>query len=282
MVARLKAHGLVGRTGGRIRRHLHPDLDRRRRRRPGRRRRARQPRQHRLGMGASASSSAFTSPAEITGGHLNPAVTSRNAVFSGFPWRKVLPYSLAQTARRVRRRADRALELHRGHRRASTRATRSRARASSPRCPATAPDRRVSEWGAFRDQIIGTAILLFLVFAVTDPRNTSPLANMAPVVVGFIVVAIGMAWGTDAGYAINPARDFGPRLASFFTGYGSAFRDQYGNLYFWVPIVGPADRRPPRRLALQGADRAVPARRRADTGGHAVGRADARVRRRQR
>ena len=48
-----------------------------------------------------------------------------------------------------------------------------------------------------------------------------------------------MAWGTDAGYAINPARDFGPRLASFFTGYGSAMRDQNGGLYFWVPIVGP-------------------------------------------
>ena len=38
---------------------------------------------------------------------------------------------------------------------------------------------------------------------------------------------------------INPARDFGPRLASFLTGYGTAFRDQYGNLYFWVPIIAP-------------------------------------------
>jgi glycerol uptake facilitator protein len=53
------------------------------------------------------------------------------------------------------------------------------------------------------------------------------------------VVAIGFAWGTDAGYAINPARDFGPRLASFVTGYGGAWRDQYGNFYFWVPIIGP-------------------------------------------
>jgi glycerol uptake facilitator protein len=58
-------------------------------------------------------------------------------------------------------------------------------------------------------------------------------------VVGFLIVAIGMAWGTDAGYAINPARDFGPRLASFFTGFHHAFQDQYGNLYFWIPIVGP-------------------------------------------
>jgi glycerol uptake facilitator protein len=62
---------------------------------------------------------------------------------------------------------------------------------------------------------------------------------MAPFIVGLIVVGIGMAWGTNAGYAINPARDFGPRLASFLTGYGTAFEDQNGDLYFWVPIVGP-------------------------------------------
>jgi glycerol uptake facilitator protein len=97
----------------------------------------------------------------------------------------------------------------------------------------------VHEWGAFRDQIIGTAILLFLVVAITDTRNTAPAANLAPVVIGLLVVAIGMAWGSDAGYAINPARDLGPRLASFLTGYGTAFRDQYGNLYFWVPIIAP-------------------------------------------
>ena len=48
-----------------------------------------------------------------------------------------------------------------------------------------------------------------------------------------------MAWGTLDGYAINPARDFGPRLASFLTGYGSSMRDQNGDLFFWVPIIGP-------------------------------------------
>jgi glycerol uptake facilitator protein len=62
---------------------------------------------------------------------------------------------------------------------------------------------------------------------------------MAPFIIGLLVVGIGMAWGSDAGYAINPARDFGPRLASFLTGYQTAFSDQYGNLYFWVPIIGP-------------------------------------------
>jgi len=97
----------------------------------------------------------------------------------------------------------------------------------------------VGTTAALIDQIIGTAILLFLIFAVTDPRNSAPMANLTPVVVGFIVLAIGIAWGTNAGYAINPARDFGPRLASFVTGYGTAWRDQNGSLYFWVPIVGP-------------------------------------------
>ena len=97
----------------------------------------------------------------------------------------------------------------------------------------------VSDLGGLRDQIIGTMILVFVIFALTDLRNSSPLANLAPVVIGLLVVAIGMAWGTDAGYAINPARDFGPRLAAFITGYGGTFRDQYGDLYFWVPIVGP-------------------------------------------
>ncbi|HEX4702417.1 MAG TPA: aquaporin, partial [Pseudonocardiaceae bacterium] len=97
----------------------------------------------------------------------------------------------------------------------------------------------VTDWGAFRDQIIGTAILLFLIVAITDIRNWSPAANLAPLIVGFVVVGIGMAWGTDAGYAINPASDFGPRLASFFTGYGTAFQDQYGHPYFWIPIVAP-------------------------------------------
>jgi glycerol uptake facilitator protein len=48
-----------------------------------------------------------------------------------------------------------------------------------------------------------------------------------------------MAWGTDAGYAINPARDLGPRLASFITGYGGAWRDKTGYLYWWIPIVAP-------------------------------------------
>ena len=174
---------------------------------------------------------------KISGGHINPAVTVALAVFRGFPWRKVGPYALAQTAGAfvagllVRWDYTEALaKADPGH------TIKTQGVFSTLPGNGSLP---VHEWGAFRDQVIGTAILLFLVVAITDVRNTAPAANLAPVVIGLLVVAIGMAWGSDAGYAINPARDFGPRLASFLTGYGTSFRDQYGNLYFWVPIIAP-------------------------------------------
>ncbi|MFC4531148.1 MIP/aquaporin family protein [Sphaerisporangium dianthi] len=173
----------------------------------------------------------------ISGAHLNPAVTLALAVFKGFEWRKVLPYSLAQTAGAfvaallVRWNYSEVLaSVDPGH------TIKTQGVFSTLPGNGTLP---VTEWGAFRDQVIGTAILLFLILAITDVSNSAPGANLAPFVIGLLVVAIGMAWGTNAGYAINPARDFGPRLASFLTGYGTAWRDQYGNLYFWVPIVAP-------------------------------------------
>jgi glycerol uptake facilitator protein len=97
----------------------------------------------------------------------------------------------------------------------------------------------VSVTNAFFDQVVGTAILVFVVFALTTANNNPPMANIGPVVIGLLVVGIGMAWGVNAGYAINPARDFGPRLATMLTGYGNALNDQNGYPYFWVPIVGP-------------------------------------------
>jgi len=175
--------------------------------------------------------------ARLSGAHLNPAVTLSLAIFRGFAWRKVAPYALAQTlgafvaALLVRWNYTELLaKFDPGH------------TIKSQFIFSTLPGNGVypvSEWGALRDQIIGTAILVLVIMALTDVRNTAPKANMGALITGLLVVAIGMAWGADAGYAINPARDFGPRLASFITGYRHAWRDQYGDIYFWVPIVGP-------------------------------------------
>ncbi|MEV3925250.1 MIP/aquaporin family protein [Actinomadura coerulea] len=175
--------------------------------------------------------------ARTSGGHLNPAVTLALAVFKGFPWRKVLPFWFAQTlgafvaALIVRWDYSEILaKFDPGH------TLKTQFVFSTLPGNGSLP---IGTWGAFRDQVIGTAILLFLVLALTDMRNAPPLANLAPLIIGIVVVAIGMAFGSDAGYAINPARDFGPRLAQYITGYDTAWRDQYGDLYFWVPIVAP-------------------------------------------
>jgi glycerol uptake facilitator protein len=175
--------------------------------------------------------------ARLSGGHINPAVTVALAVFKGFPWRKVIPFIFAQTlgafiaALIVRWDYSEILDkFDPGH------TTKTQFVFSTMPGNGSLP---IHTWGAFRDQIIGTAILLFLVLTLTDLRNSPPLANMAPFIIGLIVVAIGMAFGSDAGYAINPARDFGPRLAQYITGYDNAWRDQYGHFYFWVPLVAP-------------------------------------------
>jgi len=173
----------------------------------------------------------------ISGAHINPAVTLALALFQKFPARKIAPYVIAQflgaffAALIVRWNYTEAIgKVDPGH------TIKTQGIFSTLPGNGVLP---VSAWGGFRDQIIGTAILVFLIFALTDARNSPPLANLTPLLVGLLVVAIGMAWGTNAGYAINPARDFGPRVASYLTGYGTAFRDQYGGFYWWVPIAGP-------------------------------------------
>jgi glycerol uptake facilitator protein len=101
--------------------------------------------------------------------------------------------------------------------------------------------------GPLIDQIVGTAFLLMFVVALIDVRNAAVQSNLAPLAIGLAVAAIGMSYGANAGYAINPARDFGPRLFAYFAGWGKvalpgsynfgggfAFSD-----YFWIPIVGP-------------------------------------------
>ena len=92
--------------------------------------------------------------------------------------------------------------------------------------------------GGFIDQIVGTALLVGVIFGITDSRNSPAPSGLAPVIVGLLVVLIGATFGFNAGYAINPARDFGPRLFTAIAGWGSeVFRA--GNGWWWIPIVAP-------------------------------------------
>src|SRR5262249_20008274 len=85
-------------------------------------------------------------------------------------------------------------------------------------------------------QVIGTALLVGLILAITDPRGPAVPAALQPLLIGLVVVAIGISWGGMHGYAINPARDLGPRLFTLAAGFKNT---GFGSHAYWVPIVGP-------------------------------------------
>ena len=168
----------------------------------------------------------------ISGAHLNPAVTLTLAVFRGFPWRKVMPYSVAQTAGAfvaaalvycnylpAFHRVDPGLERTAG-------------------IFTTFPAFPDLPKAGFLDQVVGTALLLLLILAITDERNMPPGSNLSPLMIGLVVVAIGMSFGGMHGYAINPARDLGPRLFTVVAGFrNNGITD--GSHVWWVPIAAP-------------------------------------------
>lgn len=184
----------------------------------------------------------------VSGAHINPAVTLAMAVRRGFAWAKVLPYIFSQVVGAFTGAALVYLVYHNaisafdgamkgpktnGHTLASF----------SIFATFPAPYFHGGNWGPLIDQIVGTAFLVMFVVAVIDLRNQAVKANLGPLIIGFAVAAIGMSYGANAGYAINPARDFGPRLFTYAAGWGSlafpgsvsgAFSD-----YWWIPIVGP-------------------------------------------
>src|ERR1700761_911302 len=187
----------------------------------------------------------------VSGAHINPAVTLAFAVRRKFAWVKVLPYWGAQVcgafvgAALVWLVYDNAINLINFVDKTPKSGGQALATFS---IFATFPAGyfRGGYGGPLIDQIVGTAFLLIFVVAIIDVRNTAVGSNMAPLIIGFAVAAIGMSYGANAGYAINPARDFGPRLFAWFAGWGKvALPGSYSSPgltfsnYWWIPIVGP-------------------------------------------
>jgi MIP family channel proteins len=183
----------------------------------------------------------------LSGGHLNPAVTLALALRGEVPWSRLLPYWGAQLAGAFAgallvyadySAAFAAFERLNGiERGAMIGGKLAGPDAGGAGVFATYPAFDGLPGNLF-SEFLGTAVLLFGVRAITDRRNASPGANLEPVLIGAVVWAIGLSLGGLTGYAINPARDFGPRLASALLGWGtSVFRSHGG--YFWVPLVAP-------------------------------------------
>ncbi len=187
----------------------------------------------------------------VSGAHLNPAVTVAFAARRRFPWAKVAPYIGAQLLGAFVGAALVFLVYHNAidafNLAAKTPKSGGNALATYS-IFATFPAKYFggSVVGPLIDQIVGTAFLLLFVVAVIDARNAAVGSNLTPLVIGLAVLAIGNSFGANAGYAINPARDFGPRLFAYFAGWGKvALPGSYSSPgfnfsdYFWVPIVGP-------------------------------------------
>jgi len=169
----------------------------------------------------------------ISGAHINPAVTIALASIGAFPWAKVPMYIVAQVAGGFLGGVIVWL-------------------AYLPHWKATKdPEGKLAVFSttpAIRQpganlgcEIIGTFALVLSLLAVLSPGNLVPGSDLAkgfgPVLVGVIVMAIGLSLGGPTGYAINPARDLGPRIAHAvlpIAGKGSSDWD-----YAWIPIVGP-------------------------------------------
>ena len=177
--------------------------------------------------------------AGVSGAHLNPAVTLAMGVHRGFPWRKVLPYIAGQFVGAFVAAAVVYLTYREGLTAFDGGVRQVLGPQGTAGIFATYPQPYLTTFpGGFIDQVVGTAILIAVILGITDQRNAPAPAGLTPLIVGLLVVGIGTAFGVNCGYAINPARDLGPRMFTALAGWGSeVFRA--GNHWWWVPVVAP-------------------------------------------
>ncbi len=177
----------------------------------------------------------------VSGAHINPAVTLALAVKRGFEWAKVIPYMIAQVIGAFLG----ALGVYLVYREGLVAAGMPNVWCTGPGSvfgqafwggTGTTPLGAYSLTNATIAEIIGTAVLLWGVLAMIDAKNLGPGANMAPLLIGFVVLSIGLSLGGPSGYAINPARDFGPRIFGVLVGTTGLFSGLY---WLVAPVIGP-------------------------------------------
>ena len=192
-----------------------------------------------LGWGLAVTMGIYVS-AGISGAHLNPAVTLALALRRGFSWSKVGPYIGAQFAGAFLASALVFVTYREALDRFDGGVRQIGGTLGTAGIWATYPQPFLSTFpGGLIDQIVGTALLVGVLFALSDARNFAPPQRLTPVLVGLVVTLIGATFGYNAGYAINPARDLAPRLFTALAGWGSGVFTA-GNGWWWVPVVGPS------------------------------------------
>lgn len=178
--------------------------------------------------------------AGVSGAHINPAVTIALAVFHGFEKEKVIPYIAAQLLGAFSGAAlvyalfgplftDYEIAHH------FTRG--SEAALATAGIFSTYPNPALSFSGAFAVEFVITAVLMFGILALGDERNGASRGAMNPLLIGILIAIIGGSLGPLTGFAMNPARDFGPKLFAYLAGWDYALTGAKDIPYFIVPIV---------------------------------------------
>ncbi|KAJ5380909.1 Aquaporin-3 [Penicillium cataractarum] len=176
-----------------------------------------------------------------SGAHINPAVTFANCIYRSFPWRKFPIYMLAQLLGAICGAAiiygnyKAAINVYEGGPHSRTVPGYSTTATAGIFC--TYPAEFMTKTGQFFSEFLASAVLMFMIFALKDDGNLGA-GKLTPLALFFVIFGIGACFGWETGYAINLARDFGPRLASYMLGYGHEVWSA-GNYYFWVPMVAP-------------------------------------------
>ena len=177
--------------------------------------------------------------AGVSGAHLNPAVTLALAVRRGFSWHKVVPYVAGQFAGAFAASAVVFATYHEALKHFDGGVRQIGGAFGTAGIWATYPQPFLSVFpGGVVDQVVGTALLVGVIFALSDARNFAPPERLTPLLVGLLVLVIGATFGFNAGYAINPARDLAPRLFTAMAGWGSGVFTA-GHGWWWVPVVAP-------------------------------------------
>ncbi|MGC3871853.1 MIP/aquaporin family protein [Halomonas sp. GXIMD04776] len=163
---------------------------------------------------------------KISGAHINPAITVGLAVIGEFPWAKVPIYILGQMIGAFIGAVVVWLHYYPHWEATENRSAKLAVFCTDPAIPHT-PSNLMSE-------IIGTFVLVLAVLAIGANEFTQ---GLNPLIIGLLVLAIGLSLGGTTGYAINPARDLGPRLAHFLLPVAGKGGSNWK--YAWIPIVGP-------------------------------------------
>lgn len=173
----------------------------------------------------------------ISGAHLNPAISIMLYIYRGFPLRKIPSYIFAQ----ILAAFIAALISYGLYRTAILEYAGGLSLGDSGTANAFITSRRhstVDPSTAFFNEFVATGFLAIVVLALGDDSNAPPGAGMSALVLGLVITVLCMAFGYNTGAAMNPSRDFGPRLALLALGYGGdLFRNGFWVYGPWVACI---------------------------------------------